>query len=271
MPEMILDCALWHDRAGAHRDLKQKLCLPEWYGANADALYDALTEGAWQLTLLNTAAAERAMPEDMELLVRVMEDAGALARRIPDASKLREAEKMELGLPYDCRDEEIARRRAEASALCRRLRETEDQAARAAVVRELFGEVGGDPRVGDGFLCEMGGNILAGDSLLCDCGVVIQDATKVRIGSHVTIGPGVVITTVSVPLSVAERRRGLAQAREIRIGDDVCIGAGARILPGVTIGNNAFIAAGAVVTKDIDENVMAGGVPAKKIKTLRAQ
>ena len=82
------------------------------------------------------------------------------------------------------------------------------------------------------------------------------------------IAPNTTITTVGHPLSPKKRRAHLAQAKEIKIGDDVWIGANVTILPGVTIGNNVVIGAGAVVTKDIPDNSLAVGVPARVIKEI---
>ena len=82
------------------------------------------------------------------------------------------------------------------------------------------------------------------------------------------IGPNTLIATVSHPLSPAKRRAHFAFAKPIRIGSDVWIGGNATILPGVTIGNNVVVAAGAVVTKDVPDNTLMAGVPAKKIREL---
>ena len=81
------------------------------------------------------------------------------------------------------------------------------------------------------------------------------------------IGPNVDIYTVNHPLSEG-RREYLAQASPVNIGDDVWIGGKVTITPGVTIGNNVVIASGAVVTKDIPDNTLVAGVPAKVIKEL---
>ena len=82
------------------------------------------------------------------------------------------------------------------------------------------------------------------------------------------IGPNVLITSVGHPLTPQGRREHIAICIPVRIGNDVWIGGNATILPGVTIGNNVVIAAGAVVTKDVPDNTLIGGVPAKVIKTI---
>ena len=82
------------------------------------------------------------------------------------------------------------------------------------------------------------------------------------------IGPNTLITTVGHPLSPKARRDYMAKAEPVRIGNDVWIGGNVTILPGLTIGNNVVIAAGAVVTKDVPDNSLVGGIPAKLIKKL---
>lgn len=98
------------------------------------------------------------------------------------------------------------------------------------------------------------------------------DETKVyapvSIGNACLIGPGVMLATVSHPLNVEHRREMLLTAEPIKIGNDVWIGGNASILPGVVIGNNVIVAAGAVVTRNVPDNSMVAGVPARIIKNL---
>lgn len=82
------------------------------------------------------------------------------------------------------------------------------------------------------------------------------------------IGPNTLITTVGHPLSPAKRRKHLGIAKPVTIGNDVWIGGNVTILPGVTIGNNVVIGAGAVVNRDIPDNSVAVGVPAKIVKPI---
>jgi maltose O-acetyltransferase len=82
------------------------------------------------------------------------------------------------------------------------------------------------------------------------------------------LAPGVHIYTATHPLHPAERNSGREYAKPITIGNNVWVGGSAVINPGVTIGDNAVIASGAVVTKDVPENVVVGGNPAKVIKQI---
>lgn len=143
-----------------------------------------------------------------------------------------------------------------------------DQEAKAVAIRELFGSVGTDPTLLPIFNCDNGRNIHVGDEFLANYNVTILDIALVRIGDHVMIGPNTLITTVNHPLSPAGRRKHLGIAKPVTIGNDVWIGGNVTILPGVTIGNTVVIAAGAVVTKDVPDHCVIGGVPAKKLRDL---
>ena len=118
------------------------------------------------------------------------------------------------------------------------------------------------------FNCDNGKNIHVGDYFLANYNVTILDIREVTIGNNVMIAPNTLITTVNHPLNPMGRRKHLCIAKPVKIGNDVWIGANVVILPGVTIGNNVVIAAGAVVTKDIPDNVLVGGIPAKIIKFI---
>lgn len=110
--------------------------------------------------------------------------------------------------------------------------------------------------------------------------VVIGDYTRigihctvigpVTIGSHVNLAQGIVVTALNHNFGKTSLRideQGIS-TQPITIGDDVWIGANAVILPGVTIGKHVVVAAGAVVTKDVPDNSIVGGVPAKILKNL---
>ena len=107
-----------------------------------------------------------------------------------------------------------------------------------------------------------------GDNFLANYNVTILDIAEFRAGNDVMIGPNTLITTVNHPLSPMKRRNAMAQAKPVIIGNDVWIGGNVTILPGVKIGNNVVIAAGAVVTKDVPSNSLVGGVPAKIIREI---
>ena len=112
----------------------------------------------------------------------------------------------------------------------------------------------------------VGKNINVGKNVFINSGCRFQDQGGIRIGDGTLIGHNVVITTLNHNFE-PELRSGMKPAPVI-IGKNVWIGASVTVVPGVTIGENAIIAAGSVVTKDVDSNTVVGGVPAKLIKTI---
>lgn len=116
------------------------------------------------------------------------------------------------------------------------------------------------------FYTDCGKNIHIGKNVFINAGCHFQDQGGIYIGDGAQIGHSVVLATLNHDLT-PENRRTVIPA-PITIGKNVWIGANATVLSGVTIGDNSVIAAGAVVTKDVPENVVAGGVPAKIIKNI---
>lgn len=185
---------------------------------------------------------------------------------------MKKKEEEGLTAAYDFWNEAVCEQREKAMVGCRRIRLLEAHGASEreisdAVVR-LFGGAGSDPYVCHGFLCENGKNIQVGDDFLAGFNVTVLDAAPVIIGNHVIIGPNTLITTIGYPLSPSRRRELDGTAEPIVIGDDVWIGGNVTILPGVTIGNNVVIAAGAVVTRAVGDNCVVSGVPAKEVKEV---
>ena len=181
-----------------------------------------------------------------------------------------ELEKLDAGLEYSFWDKDVNARKLRAVRICREIMELDqsDEDAIAEKCRELFAESGEGPWVGYGFLCDYGLNIHVGDNFLANYHTTILDIAPVHIGDNVMIGPNTLISTVNHPISPKGRRNHLGIAKPVKIGDDVWIGGNVTILPGVTIGNNVVVAAGAVVTKDVPDNCIVGGVPAKKIRDI---
>lgn len=181
-----------------------------------------------------------------------------------------ELEKCNAGLPYRFDDPEMVARKTEAIRNCEAFNAIDgaDYAAQYEQLREMLGSVGERVWIAKTFNCDCGKNIHIGSDFTGNHNLTILDIREVRIGDHVMIGPHTLITTVSHPLSAKERREYYAWAKPVRIGNDVWIGGNVTILPGVSIGNNAVIGAGAVVTEDIPDNSVAAGVPAHVIRTL---
>lgn len=118
------------------------------------------------------------------------------------------------------------------------------------------------------FYCDYGYNIKVGHNFYANFGCVILDCNEVEIGDNVLLGPNVQIYTATHPTDPKQRLAGLEYAKPIVIGNNVWIGGGTIVCPGVSIGDNTTIGAGSVVTKDIPNNVVAVGNPCKIIKTV---
>lgn len=183
-----------------------------------------------------------------------------------------EEEKLDAGLYYDFWDKGVNSRKLNAIRFCRELKEIQDrdgtEAEQEELIRRSFGAAGRDVSICPGFMCDSGRNIYVGEQFLANYNVTILDIMPVHIGDYVMIGPNTLITTVNHPISPKGRRNHLGIGKPVKIGNDVWIGGNVTILPGVTIGNNVIIAAGAVVTKDIPDNSIAGGVPARVMRSI---
>lgn len=171
---------------------------------------------------------------------------------------------------YDMWDPSAAAAKQRAVRLCSHLNALPLEATveRQVVMQELFGSIGEHPSILPGFHCDVGSNIRVGCQFLANYNVTILDRAAVTIGDCVMLAPNVVITTASHPLDPQGRRKHLGIARPVTIGNDVWIGANAVILSGIQIGNNVVVAAGAVVTKNVPDNTLVAGVPARIVREL---
>ena len=136
-------------------------------------------------------------------------------------------------------------------------------AARDRLLREAMGDVGERVTVRAPFYCDYGYNIHLGAGAFLNFGCVVLDVVRVDIGAGTQIGPGVQILTADHPRDPALRARLLEFGRPIWIGANVWIGGGALILPGVSIGDDAIVGAGSVVTHDVAVGETVVGNPAR--------
>lgn len=176
------------------------------------------------------------------------------------------------GAPYKGNDPALVAMRDKAKGLLRRLDrvEPEDLAGRRAVIQALFGSVGREPTICPGFACDYGTHISVGDDLFVNFNCVFLDCAPIVIGNAVQIAPCVQLYTAEHPLDPDARRAGWETARPIHIGDNVWIGGGAIVLPGVTIGDDAIIGAGSVVTRDVAAGSVVVGNPARSVRRDQA-
>jgi len=181
-----------------------------------------------------------------------------------------EKQKMISGEKKFSSDDQLVKERKYAKNLCfefNNLRPSNEE-KRADIIKKLFGKMGKNAWVEPSFNCDYGYNIFAGDNFYSNHNLVILDVCKVTFGSNVFIGPNVGIYTAEHPLDVVARNKMIEYGKPITIGNNVWIGGSVSILAGVTIGDNAVIGAGSVVTKDLPSNVVAVGNPCKVIRSV---
>ena len=118
------------------------------------------------------------------------------------------------------------------------------------------------------FWCDFGFNIYGGENGFINYNCTILDTARIYLGKNILIGPNVQLYAPMHPIDYRERATGAEHGEPITIGDDCWIGGGAVICPGVTIGDRCIVAAGAVVTKDVPDDSMVGGSPARIIRKL---
>lgn len=189
------------------------------------------------------------------------------AKKGPDDQPT-EKEKMLAGALYHASDPEIQRDQAAAHAWLARYNATlaEGTAVRQALLKERLMRVGPHCDIRPPSHCDYGYNIALGEGVFLNFNCVILDVVEVTIGDRTQIAPGVQILTADHPRDPEARQTGLEFGRPIRIGRNVWIGAGALILPGVTIGDDALIGAGSVVTRDVAAGTTVIGNPARLLR-----
>lgn len=133
------------------------------------------------------------------------------------------------------------------------------------ILAERLGAVGEGAQIRPPFFCDYGFNIKLGANVFLNFNCVVLDVVEVAIGDETQIGPAVQIYAADHPRDPAQRRKGLELGRPVRIGRNVWIGGGAIILPGITIGDDAVIGAGSVVTKDVEAGATVVGNPARRV------
>jgi maltose O-acetyltransferase len=176
-----------------------------------------------------------------------------------------EKQKMLAGQAYNPGDPEIQADQAAAKEWMVRFNAAlgSSPAERRALLAERFAEVGQGAVVRPPFHCDYGYNISLGAGAFLNFSCVILDVTTVTIGDGTQIGPAVQIYAADHPRDPAERKAGLESAKPVVIGRNCWIGGGAIILPGVTIGDDAIVGAGSVVTRDVPAGATVAGNPAR--------
>lgn len=186
-----------------------------------------------------------------------------------------EREKMLAGFLYDCGDKQLLDRWHYAKKLQQQFNSTKttDKETIDYILKKLLGSIGDNVWITAPFFVDYGENIHIGKNVEINMNCVFLDCNTITIGDFSGIGPGVHIYTVYHPTNPKERidynsSFWKSQTAPVSIGENVWIGGGSIILPGVTIGNGTTIGAGSVVTKSIPENSIAFGNPCRVIRTI---
>ena len=224
MKKAIIDMKNWKDRESAHDSLRTELGFPEWYGKNADALYDMLTEGDYSIVLFNAEQARKAMGKELDRILKVMRDAGAV-------------DKVYDGMPVG---ENLDRRAREAAEKWKKLETLDGDEEREKLLRSLLDKIGAKPRVAMGFRCLTGAQIRIGDDFRTGYDLLIRDEAPVTVGDRVRIGDRVTILTADPAVE-----EGVPTM--VHIGSGARIGSGSVILPGARIPEDALIPPGSIV------------------------
>lgn len=178
-------------------------------------------------------------------------------------------EKMLAGESYNCLDPDLSAERQEFKKWLRRYNQSETTVEQQILLQQMLGALGQNSIIEPPFFCVYGKNIYLGDNVYINFLCTILDCNEVRIGNHVMIGPGVQIYTPAHALQAEVRNQGWEEAKAIVIEDNVWLGGSAILLPGVRIGRNAVVGAGALVSHDVPANVIVAGNPARVIRGIR--
>lgn len=179
-------------------------------------------------------------------------------------------ERMLAGEPYIADDPVIAEESRRAQRLTHEINTADpnDHDLRRALLTDLLGGFGEDSEVRPPFRCDYGYQTTIGARTFANWGLVSLDVATVTIGDDVQIGPGVQLLTATHPIDPGPRRDKWEAAEPIVIGDNVWLGGGVIVCPGVTIGADTVVGAGSVVVQDLPSGVVAVGSPARVIRKV---
>ena len=144
-----------------------------------------------------------------------------------------------------------------------------EQEKRTKMLKEMFAEIGEGCYIEPPFHANFGGaHVHFGKNIYANFNLTLVDDTHIYVGDNTMFGPNVTVATAGHPILPALRECGYQYNAPVRIGKNCWIGAGAVLLPGVTLGDNVVVGAGSVVTKDLPSNVVAVGNPCKVLREV---
>lgn len=172
-------------------------------------------------------------------------------------------------LPFDCNDPQLRALRGRCRLLLHEYNSLapNEEDARRCLLAQIFGYET-DARIHTPFHCDYGTRIHLGHHCYMNVGCTLLDAGSITIGDHCLFGPHTQLYTSSHPLDPVMRRAGLETAAPIVIEDDVWLGGGVIVCPGVTIGARSVVGAGSVVTHDVPPDSLFAGNPARLLRSF---
>lgn len=182
-----------------------------------------------------------------------------------------ERERMDKGLIYDPVDDAIIKEQNSYLELLYDFNSTRpsELEKRSELLKKMFGKIGDECYIEPPFHANWGGkHVFMGNKVYANFNLTLVDDGNIFIGDKVMFGPNVTVATANHPILPELRERMLQYNKDIHIGNNVWIGAGVIIVPGISIGENSVIGAGSIVTKDIPENVVAVGNPCRVIREI---
>lgn len=181
-------------------------------------------------------------------------------------------EQMHSGEIYLPNDEALMQKQLECLEVLYEYNQTRplEQKKREQILKELLAEVGRDCYIEPPLHANWGKHTHLGNGVYANFNLTLVDDTHIYIGNNVMLGPNVVLATAGHPVLPELREEAMQFNIPVHIGNNVWIGAGAVVLPGVTVGDNSVIGAGSIVTKDIPANVVAVGNPCRVLREIGA-
>ncbi|HFN2465765.1 TPA: chorismate mutase [Enterococcus faecium] len=182
-----------------------------------------------------------------------------------------EKEKMIAGELYFANDPELVADRMFARSQSQIINQAESAELRSQLLKETFGRTGKKTYMEPVINFDYGYNIFVGENFYANFNCTFLDVSTIEIGDNCMFAPNVQLYTATHPLHPVKRNSGLEYAKPIKIGNNVWLGGGVIVTPGVTLGDNVVVGAGSVVTKSFPDNVVIAGNPARIIKTVEEE
>ncbi|WVE61315.1 chorismate mutase [Enterococcus faecium] len=182
-----------------------------------------------------------------------------------------EKEKMIAGELYFANDPELVADRMFARSQSQIINQAESAELRFQLLKETFGRTGKKIYMEPVINFDYGYNIFVGENFYANFNCTFLDVSTIEIGDNCMFAPNVQLYTATHPLHPVKRNSGLEYAKPIKIGNNVWLGGGVIVTPGVTLGDNVVVGAGSVVTKSFPDNVVIAGNPARIIKTVEEE